>query len=111
MIAMDIEDTLKGLGFDVSIVVDPTKIIAAVASQAVELVVLNVWSDGSTNSIAAAAAARDAGIPMVLCSSGERLAGFEDVPFVASPFSLDNLLIAVRTAMTRESGSAKTAAA
>ena len=111
MIAMDIEDALKGLGFEVSIVVDPTKIIAAVASQAVALVVLNVWSDGSTNSIAAAAAVREAGIPMVLCSSGERLVGFDEVPFVASPFSLDNLLNAVRTAMARTPGRFNTAIA
>lgn len=109
MIAMDIEDALTGLGFDVSIVIDPTKIIAAVASQPVALVVLNVCSDGATNSIAAAAAAREAGIPMVLCSSGEQLEGFDDVPFVASPFSLDNLLGAVRTAMARIPGTAKAA--
>ena len=111
MIALDIEDALTGLGFDVAVVIDPHKVITAIASAPVALVVLNVWSDGSSGSVAAAEAARAMDVPLVLCSSGERLPGFDDVPFVDSPFSLDNLLIAVRTAMAKMPGGAKTALA
>ena len=107
LILMDIEDTIKAMGFSkVTGVMSVERALKVVDEDPVDLALIDIHIAGG-DSYAVATALRTRGIPFVFSSGTESAdlpQGFATVPFVDKPYSLAALQDALTSALGAERG-------
>lgn len=91
LIGLDLEELLLGRGLDVEVFGHSDQAAAALRATLFHLAILDVHSGRPNSGLTAAESARDAGVPILFCTGGDRPHGFDSADLISKPYDRDQV--------------------